>query len=308
MNLHQLRYFTTLAQEEHYTKAALKLHITQPSLTHAIHLLEDELDVALFEKKGRNVVLTKYGKLFLKELEDSWNELNNVVNHIRERQPEIEPILNRLDNSIENIKQISKGKETLNIGFVRRLGMSYIPQLISSFQNENVTFQCHSGFSYELIHDLKKNDLDIVFCSYVDDQEIYFKPIITQEFYVIVSLNHPLAKNDEIDLKQIEDLPFITFTKNSGIRPMIDHLLEKSKIHPHISMELEEDEVVGGFVGHDLGVAIVPDMAVYDLLPIKKIKIKDIDEKQTFYMAYLKNTQKSKAFLEFIEHVNCDVL
>ena len=58
MNLHQLRYFTTLAQEEHYTKAALKLHITQPSLTHAIHLLEDELDVALFEKKGRNVVLT----------------------------------------------------------------------------------------------------------------------------------------------------------------------------------------------------------------------------------------------------------
>ena len=89
MNLYQLRYFTTLAQEEHYTKAALKLHITQPSLTHAIHLLEDELDVALFEKKGRNVVLTKYGKLFLKELEDSWNELNNVVNHIRERQPEI---------------------------------------------------------------------------------------------------------------------------------------------------------------------------------------------------------------------------
>lgn len=142
MNLHQLRYFTTLAQEEHYTKAALKLHITQPSLTHAVHLLEDELDVALFEKKGRNVVLTKYGKLFLKE---------------------IEPILNRLDDSIENIKQISKGKETLNIGFVRRLGMSYIPQLISSFQNENVTFQCHSGFSYELIHDLKKNDLDIVF-------------------------------------------------------------------------------------------------------------------------------------------------
>ena len=165
MNLYQLRYFTTLAQEEHYTKAALKLHITQPSLTHAIHLLEDELDVALFEKKGRNVVLTKYGKLFLKE---------------------IEPILNRLNDSIENIKQISKGKETLNIGFVRRLGMSYIPQLISSFQNENVTFQCHSGFSYDLIHDLKKNDLDIVFCSYVDDQDIFFKPVITQEFYVIV--------------------------------------------------------------------------------------------------------------------------
>ena len=78
MNLYQLRYFTTLAQEEHYTKAALKLHITQPSLTHAIHLLEDELDVVLFEKKGRNVVLTKYGKLFLKEIEPILNRLDGL--------------------------------------------------------------------------------------------------------------------------------------------------------------------------------------------------------------------------------------
>lgn len=90
MNLYQLRYFTTLAQEEHYTKAALKLHITQPSLTHAIHLLEDELDVVLFEKKGRNVVLTKYGKLFLKE---------------------IEPILNRLNDSIEILNKFQKEKK-----------------------------------------------------------------------------------------------------------------------------------------------------------------------------------------------------
>ena len=90
MNLNQLHYFAKLAEVEHYTKAALKLHITQPSLTHAIHLLEDELDVALFEKKGRNVVLTKYGKLFLKE---------------------IEPILNRLNDSIEILNKFQKEKK-----------------------------------------------------------------------------------------------------------------------------------------------------------------------------------------------------
>ena len=137
MNLYQLRYFVTLAKEERYTKATAKSHITQPSLTHAIHLMEDEIGLSLFERKGRNVILTKYGYLFLKE---------------------------------------------------------------------------------------------------------------------------------------IENLPFITFTKSSGIRSMIDHILEKKNIHPCISMEIEEDEVVGDFVGHDLGIAIVPDMAVYDLLPIKKNK------------------------------------
>lgn len=126
---------------------------------------------------------------------------------------------------------------------------------------------------------------------------------------MIVSLKHPLAKYEEIDLKEIENLPFITFTKSSGIRPRIDHILEKKNIHPCISMEIEEDEVVGGFVGHDLGIAIVPDMAVYDLLPIKKIKIKDLEDQQTFYMAYLKENEKSKAFYEFINYVKkCDLL
>ena len=65
MNLNHLYYFATLAKEEHYTKAAQKLSITQPSLSNAISLIEKELGTYLFEKKGRNVVLTKYGKVFL---------------------------------------------------------------------------------------------------------------------------------------------------------------------------------------------------------------------------------------------------
>jgi DNA-binding transcriptional LysR family regulator len=65
MNLNQLQYFKILAQEEHYTRAAQMLSITQPSLSHAIAQLEEELGTRLFEKKGRNIVLTRYGKLFL---------------------------------------------------------------------------------------------------------------------------------------------------------------------------------------------------------------------------------------------------
>lgn len=62
MNLNQLHYFVTLAHIEHYTRAAEMLSITQPSLSHAISMLEQELETNLFEKRGRNVVLTKYGK------------------------------------------------------------------------------------------------------------------------------------------------------------------------------------------------------------------------------------------------------
>ena len=64
MNLKQLQYFSVLARYEHYTKAAAQLSITQPSLSHAIAELEKDLETNLFEKHGRNVRLTKYGRLF----------------------------------------------------------------------------------------------------------------------------------------------------------------------------------------------------------------------------------------------------
>ena len=65
MNLSHLRYFVELAHTRHYTRAAEHLFITQPSLSHAISQLEGELGVPLFEKNGRSISLTQYGKQFL---------------------------------------------------------------------------------------------------------------------------------------------------------------------------------------------------------------------------------------------------
>ena len=79
MNLHHLRYFVTLAHLEHYTKAAKQLSITQPSLSHAIAALEEELNVRLFEKDGRNVVLTRWGNVFLKDVEEILAHLDSSV-------------------------------------------------------------------------------------------------------------------------------------------------------------------------------------------------------------------------------------
>lgn len=79
MNLNQLYYFATLAQVEHYTKAAEMLSITQPSLSHAISMLEQELGTTLFEKRGRNVALTKYGKVFREYVQESLSILDSGV-------------------------------------------------------------------------------------------------------------------------------------------------------------------------------------------------------------------------------------
>lgn len=86
MNLNQLTYFVTLAQIENYTRAAKRLDITQPSLSHAISNLEKELQVPLFERHGRNVTMTKYGEMFLKYVQDSLHILNLGVERIQEAE------------------------------------------------------------------------------------------------------------------------------------------------------------------------------------------------------------------------------
>lgn len=84
MNLNQLQYFVVLARYEHYTKAAEELEISQPSLSHAMTTLERELGTRLFQKKGRNVVLTKYGRMFREYVEEALKILDLGIRKTRE--------------------------------------------------------------------------------------------------------------------------------------------------------------------------------------------------------------------------------
>ena len=136
MNLYHLRYFSTLAHIEHYTKAADILAITQPSLSYAISTLEEELGVKLFEKNGRNVTLTKYGKVFLNDVEE---------------------VLNRLDSSVNSLKLAGKGEGCIDVVFLRTLGIDFLPKIMRGFLEENPTkkidFNPFRDVSYKSVPD-----------------------------------------------------------------------------------------------------------------------------------------------------------
>ena len=121
MNLYHLRYFVTLAHLEHYTKAAEILSITQPSLSHAISSLESELGVKLFEKDGRNVVLTKCGQAFLVDVEQA---------------------LDMLDSSINKLQMTGFGEGRIDIVELRTLSSAVVPNFVKGFldsKSENMT-------------------------------------------------------------------------------------------------------------------------------------------------------------------------
>ncbi len=83
MNLFHIRYFVELAHTGHYTRAAERLCIAQPSLSHAIGQLETELGVPLFEKNGRNTVLTSFGEEFLNCAENALRTLDSGVESLK---------------------------------------------------------------------------------------------------------------------------------------------------------------------------------------------------------------------------------
>ena len=187
MNLYHLRYFATLAHLEHYTKAAEILSITQPSLSHAIASLEKELGVKLFEKEGRNVVLTKCGQAFLIDVEQA---------------------LDMIDSSVNKLQMTGRGEGRIDIVELRTLSSTVVPGFVKGFldstPDKKIDFYFHSstGLTSDMIQGLKDRKYDIAFCSMMDNEPlIEFIPVAKQELVLIVPKGHPLEERSSIDLK-----------------------------------------------------------------------------------------------------------
>lgn len=287
MNLYHLRYFVTLAHMEHYTKAAEQLSITQPSLSHAISSLEKELGIKLFEKDGRNVVLTRHGKDFLKDVERS---------------------LDILDSGAERMKAAGSGAGRLDIALLRTLSTEFVPEMIRGFLSEypfkNIDFHFSNGLTADMLEDLKKQKYDIAFCSKMDNQPaIEFIPIARQDLVVIVPLGHPLAERTSIRLSETLPYPQILFSAKSGLRSVIDKLFDQCEGYPTPVFEIEEDQAIAGFVANGFGIAVVPNMPILTNMKLKVIPISEPNWERRFYMALLKDHYRPPLVENFKRYV-----
>ena len=239
MNLNQLTYFVTLAQIENYTRAAKRLDITQPSLSHAISNLEKELKVPLFERHGRNVTMTKYGEMFLKYVQDSLHILNLGVERIQEAA------------------RIPGG--SISIGYIHTQGRRFIPELVRGFLNEQkgkkVDFHFQNAATGTLIRGLKEEKFDVIFCSRAEgEKEISFVPVAEEKLVAVVPENHALAGKNTVTIEELGQYPQVTFTPTSGLYFVVRELFEKEGIVPETAFEVEEDGALAGMVAEGFGV------------------------------------------------------
>ncbi len=288
MNLNQLYYFKTIAKLQHFRLASQELNISQPSLSYSMSSLEDELGTCLFEKQGRNVILTKYGKVFLEYVEKS---------------------LSILELGQEKVKRLTSSTNgNIDIAYVFPLAPSYIPKTARNFldikDNSKISFTFRQGVTSEIINGLKSSKYDLGFCSYVENEpDILFEPILKQELIVIAHPDHPLSKLDSIELKEIEPYPIIAYDRGSGLGKLISNIFKDIGLNPNIAFEGEDENAVSGLVAENFGIAVVAKNSQLSSVNVKQITISNPIYNRYIYLAYVKDRYLTPATIKFIDYV-----
>ena len=200
MNYNYLRYFSVLAQTEHYTLAAARLGISQPSLSSAIHALEDELGgVKLFEKTGRNIRLTEEGRYYREQVDAALRQLDTASQTLHESKVSA-PVVIRL-------------------GMVSGALDSLVAQEITECarQNPRLRFQLTESSADELMDMVRQEKLDMALVDTTNrDRTLHFRKLCQQNFYVALHPDHPLAARSILRYQDLQGQNQIAFHYDVG--------------------------------------------------------------------------------------------
>lgn len=288
MNFNQLLYFQKVARLQHYHQAAKELNISQPSLSRSISNLEEELGIHLFKKSGRNIVLTKYGQIFLEHA-------NRILEEIRIAETKMKSLSNSAGGHID-------------IGYVFPLAKSYIPHMVRNFlntgNNHNITFSLSQEITKKLIADLKTEKYDIVFGSYVPDEpNITFVPVVNQEMVIITPPGHPLKSKKGLVLEDLMDYPVIGYDRTSGLGKFTNAIYKQNHIHPSIAFETSDENAIASLVSEDFGIGFVAHVESLREYDVEVLHLSNVKPYHTVYMAYLKDAPMIPAVQKFIDFV-----
>ena len=287
MNLQQLRYFVELAHTQHFTRAAERLCITQPSLSHAVTQLETELGVPLFERTGRATALTRYGEQFLTCVQQA---------------------LTTLDEGVDALQRVARGEGLIRLGLLRTLGVEFVPKLAARFLAANpdrdIRFTFNTGVTQQLLEGVLANRFDLVFCSQPPAElRLTAVPVSRQDLVLIVPRSHPLASLHTVDLADTLPYPQVYFSKGSGMRDVVDRLFAQIGGVPQIAYETEEDQVIAGLVSQGFGISVVPYMELLLRLDVKILQISRPVWERNFYLVSNDKLYLPPAVRQFRQYV-----
>lgn len=291
MNLQHLEYFKVIAETKNFTTASNILSVSQPALSKAISKLEEELEVSLFEREGRNIKITKFGEAFLKYADSALIEIQ------------------RGKEKIQNMKE--NNENVISIASTDCIGVTFIPFIISNFFNDNlqVRFNINNQSTEEIFKDLKYGRIDFGFFDDIEILKYYSKIecvlVKKVEYVLIVPKNHHLANKEEIYLKDLKDEYFISYKdKYCDQRISYSDLIGYT---PKVLAEPSEGALLSGLVAAGAGIAIVLNTPTINTNKISVIKIKDDIGFKNIYMGWNKGEYTSRiknAFKDYVVNIS----
>ncbi|MDD6215164.1 MAG: LysR family transcriptional regulator [Roseburia sp.] len=202
MTLQQLRYVVTVAETGTITEAANKLYISQPSLTNAIHELEKEMNIVIFNRTNKGISLSKEGDDFL-----------GYARQVLEQASILE----------ERYKENSGGKKQFCVSTQHySFAVNAFVDLIQEYGQEAYDFSLRETQTYEIIEDVAKmrSEIGILFLNDFNESvirkilkshDLAFHPLFVAKPHVFISRNHPLAKKKVVTNQDLEDYPYLSF-------------------------------------------------------------------------------------------------
>ena len=245
MELRHLRYFVAVAEEENVSRAALKLHVSQPGLSRQIRDLEDEIGVSLFERSAKSLRLTEAGKTFLTEAR---------------------AVLQRAEEAVKKARAVAGGiSGEIHVGYAPSLTVQILPAMLRAFQggSPHVRVTLHDLSSEEMLAQLGTGKLQVALTVRPPAKMLSglaFVELARYAMVVAVAPGHPLAKLKAITLRQAAPEPLIGLNR----KDYPEYLVETKKLFATVGLKpnfAEEHEGGSGIIAAveaGRGIALVP--------------------------------------------------
>ena len=281
MNYNALRYFSVLAQVEHYTIAAARLGISQPSLSSAIHNLETELGgVKLFEKAGRNIRLTDEGKFYQEKVDAALNELHSASLMLRDSKRSA-PVVIRM-------------------GIVSGSLDGLVAKKIAEYarKNKRIRFNLTESSAESLMDLVRQEKLDMAIVDSTHrDRSLHFRKLKQRDLYAALSKSHPLAENETVDPQAILREPQIVF--NYNVEKSFLEWTTGAPSDENVICTVDTAQSALDLVAAGVGIAFIPDTCIHPRPDIRYVPINNWH--QALYMCILYDKWLEPPVWEFVE-------
>jgi DNA-binding transcriptional LysR family regulator len=246
-NLNDLQAFRAVAELNSFRKAAEALHVSQPAFSRRIEKLEEALGVRLLDRTTRRVSLTSVGRDFDRK---------------------VQQLLDDLDHTLLGIRGVAATRlGEVTIACVPSTVYYFLSQVISRYHERypKIRVKVFDASANEVLSAVARGEADFGL-NFVGGQEadIEFKPLLEERFVAACRRDHPLAKKRRVSWSELAQYDYISVSKASGNRLLLDQALSGLSGRPQSIYETQHVTTMLGLVEAGLGVAAVPSIAMPD--------------------------------------------